>query len=42
MALIRPLVLYPKLTTVRQVDGTSTYIGVWGDQAEGTVSIEIE
>ena len=25
-----------------EVDGTSTYIGVWGDQAEGTVSIEIE
>lgn len=25
-----------------EVDGTSTYIGVWGDQADGTVSIEIE
>ena len=25
-----------------EVDGTSTYIGVWGDQADGTVSIEVE
>ena len=25
-----------------EVDGTSTYIGVWGDQTDGTVSIEIE
>lgn len=25
-----------------EVDGTSTYIGVWGNQADGTVSIEIE
>ena len=25
-----------------EVDGTSTYIGVWGDRADGTVSIEIE
>ena len=25
-----------------EVDGTSTYIGVWGDQADGTISIEIE
>ena len=25
-----------------EVDGTSTYIGVWGDQADGSVSIEIE
>ncbi len=25
-----------------EVDGTSTYIGVWGDHVNGTVSIEIE
>ena len=25
-----------------EVDGTSTYIGVWSDQTDGTVSIEIE
>lgn len=25
-----------------EVDGTSTYVGVWGDHADGTVSIEIE
>lgn len=25
-----------------EVDGTSTYISVWGDQADGTVTIEIE
>ena len=25
-----------------EVDGTSTYIGVWGDQADGTVVIKIE
>ena len=25
-----------------EVDGTSTYIGVWGNQTDGTVSIEIE
>lgn len=25
-----------------EVDGTSTYVGVWGDHADGTVSAEIE
>lgn len=25
-----------------EVDGTSTYVGVWGDHADGTVSVEIE
>ncbi len=29
-------------TDTVEVDGTSTYIGVWGDHADGTVSIEIE
>lgn len=29
-------------TGIVEVDGTSTYIGVWGDHADATVSIEIE
>ena len=35
-------ILYGPYDGTVEVDGTSTYIGVWGDQTDGTVSIEIE